>query len=213
MRASLVFPTGSFINEAKRLGPNLPSYVRLLQSENICTAAARATIRHVLELADHGIHTFILSATQPFLAAIVLALHIVKNPGKRMVRSDLELLITATEYLEMQFQRGGQTLNFVRGLETLRTSVSAAVKTAQQHQSGKHLPTSGARELDPAGNDRDAMFLVGDHSHTMPGLTPDFASFGMEEDFSLGELWGTFGTYSFLQPTLLDDPPVPGTTG
>ncbi|KAJ9144566.1 3-hydroxybenzoate 6-hydroxylase 1 [Pleurostoma richardsiae] len=216
LRASLIFPTSSFTDEVKRLGPSLPSYVRLLQSENICTGAARSTVRQVLELDDHGIHSRIWSVTQPFLAAVVLALHIVKNPSKRLVRSDLELLITATEHLEVQFRRGGQHPSFVRGFETLRASVSAAVSLEQQQQQGsvKSTPPTSEQhrpELGMAVSGRDAVSLVGDQSFLMPSLAmPDLTSFEMGEDIPLDELWSAIGTYSFLEPSTLDEPPLPG---
>lgn len=73
----------------------------------------------VLELADKNMHTQILTPTQIFLAASVLALNIVKNPGKRLARSDLELLAAATEHCSEMFQRVGQDPDFIRGSSLL----------------------------------------------------------------------------------------------
>ncbi len=194
----MVFPTYSFRDEVKRLGSSLPSYVRLLQSENICITAARATVRQVLELAEQGIHSLLLSPTQLSLAAVVLALHIVKNPGKRLVRSDLELLITATEHLEAQFRRGGQHPSFIRGFETLRTSVSAATDMEQQHQQGtapgiRATPNSDVRpgtmtgsraerDADGNGNFRDSISLLGDQTLLLPDLAPELSILGTSDD-------------------------------
>ncbi|KJR88126.1 uncharacterized protein SPSK_07103 [Sporothrix schenckii 1099-18] len=219
LRASLVFPTQFFVDEVRRLGPRLPSYARLLQAENICTATARATIHRVLSDSEDGLErshdaaaTLLVSSTQLFLAAVVLALHIVKNPTKRLVRADLELLITATEHLELQFSRGGQHPAFVRGFETLRTSVAAAVSSSveeEQRRSGAGgsggAGPSKSTPPDP-GPDLDAMHQ-GDRDPYVSGITPDFSLFGVGDDISMDELWGAIGTYSLLEPALdLDDP-------
>ena len=160
----------------------------------------------MLELADHGIHSLILSGTQLFLAAVVLALHVVKNPSKRLVRSDLELLNSATEHLETQFSRGGQHPNFVRGFETLRTSVLAAANMEPRAGMDRSRPASNlAPELDILEGNRDPLSLFGEASLLVPGITPGSTSFGFSDDMPLEELWGAIGNYSLLEPTL-DDP-------
>jgi len=176
--------------------------VRLLQAENICTAAARAIIHRVLELADYGIQSLILSGTQPLLAIIALALHIVKNPGKRMARSDLELLTTAIKHIEAQFSRGGQHSRFTQGLQTLCKSVSAAVELGLG--TGSTMPTSnseGRFDFDMAMNVHDAMPLLADHSLLMSDFMPDATMSGLADN-----IWGSIGTYSFLGIALPDEP-------
>ncbi|KAL2412561.1 hypothetical protein ABEF91_000879 [Exophiala dermatitidis] len=203
LRVSLVFPTQSFIDEVKRVGPNIPSYARLVQSENISTAAARATVRQVLELADHGIHSLIPSVTQLFLAVVVLALHVVKNPNKRLVRSDLELLITATEHLETLYIRGGQHSDFARGFQTLRTSVLAATNLEQGAINRRSTPASDP-ELSTEylfGENRDSSSLARDSSLLVPAITPDPTSFGLNDNIPFEELWGAIGSYSLFEPT------------
>lgn len=191
----------------KRHGTQLPAYLRLLQSENICTAAARATVRQILELADHNIQSHILSGTQLLLAAVVLALHVLKNPGKRVVRSDLELLVAATEHLEAQFTHAGQHPNFIRGFETLRNSVMAAATMDQRYNSTNRAPGSaGSRpELDLVGSSNNAAAL-GDQSLSMPGMMSDTMFFDMADDIPLEELWGSIGSYSFVEPGFDDQP-------
>ncbi|CAI4219804.1 unnamed protein product [Parascedosporium putredinis] len=81
--------------------------------------AIRTCLKVVLELADKNMHTQILTPTQIFLAASVLALNIVKNPGKRLAKSDLELLAAATEHCSEMFQRVGQDPDFIRGSSLL----------------------------------------------------------------------------------------------
>lgn len=209
LRASMVFPSQTFTTEVSRLSPNHSSHVRLLQAENICTAAARATIHRVLELADHGIQSLILSATQPLLAIIALALHILKNPSKRMVRSDLELLTTAIQHLGAQFSRGGQHSRFIQGLHTLRRSLSAAVELQSGSNSARsasvsdNLTSLGAAT---ATNGHDAMPILAEHSLLMSEFMPEATAFGLNENMPFEELWGSIGTYSFLGTTLTDEP-------
>ncbi|KAI0485015.1 fungal-specific transcription factor domain-containing protein [Xylariaceae sp. FL0804] len=128
-RASLIFSTQSYNFEIKRYPTSLPSNGRLFQSQNIAIAAARNLVKQVLELADHRVQSMIFTVTQPFLAAVVLALNILKHPQKRMVRSDLELLVEATQYCEDQYRRAGQNPEFVRGLEILRDRVSGVYQS------------------------------------------------------------------------------------
>jgi hypothetical protein len=164
-------------------------------------------VRQVLELADHGIHSLLFSGTQPFLAAIVLALHIVKNPSKPLVRSDLELLISDTEYLETHFSRGGQHPNFIRGFDTLRTSVLAAVNMEQLARLDRSRPTSDpGPELGTLQGNRDSLSLCGEASLLFPGTTPDITSFGLSDEIPFEELWGAIENYSLLEPTFDDLP-------
>ncbi|KAG6360018.1 hypothetical protein INS49_011074 [Diaporthe citri] len=54
-RASLAFPTQKYLEEIRTRNATrrLPSYLRLLQSQNLSIAAARSMARQVLEIADH----------------------------------------------------------------------------------------------------------------------------------------------------------------
>lgn len=136
LRASLAFPTQKYLEETKRKNAEkrLPSYHRLLQSQNLSIAAARSMAHQVLEIADHGITSkHLFGPTQPFLAAVVLGLHILKSPGKRMTRSDVELMVGITEYIEIFYRKTGQSTEFVKGCETLRSSVLEAVAMEGQN--------------------------------------------------------------------------------
>ncbi|KAH9903930.1 fungal-specific transcription factor domain-containing protein [Xylariomycetidae sp. FL2044] len=128
-RASLIFSSQSYNFEIKRYPSSLPSQGRLFQSQNIAIAAARNLVKQVLELADHGVQSQIFTVTQPFLAAVVLALNILKNPHKRMARSDLELLVEATEYCEDQYRRLEQNPDFIKGCEILRETVKGVYQS------------------------------------------------------------------------------------
>lgn len=123
--------------------PSMPNAPRLLQSQSICVEAARAIVRQVLDLADHNIQSRLFNVTQPFLASVVLLLSILKNPQKRAVRADLELLLSGTEYAETQYRRSRQTLPFITGLASLRDCASALF--------GHNRPNTGYSGDSPAG--------------------------------------------------------------
>ncbi|TPX08026.1 uncharacterized protein E0L32_010226 [Thyridium curvatum] len=205
LRASIVFPINSFTNEVKHLGSKLPSYMRLLQAESICTGAARATVRQVLELADHGIHSNLLSSVQPHLAAIVISLHILRHPGKRMVRSDMELIVSVTHQLETQFQRNGQHPNFIRGFETLRASVAAAV---YQGVGSAIMPPSNNDEVSgrsefSASLSADSATMFSELPAPVPGIMLDMPFFDLDSE-NLGpfeEFWNAIGPISFADYT------------
>lgn len=167
-RACMVFPTRTFLDEIRRqsqssespqVTPPLPVHLRdrLLQSQGICTAAARAMAHQVLEMADDDIalSQHLSTPTQPFLAAVALALHILKNPAKRMVRSDVELLRGTTEHVEAVYRALGQTPQFVEGCRRLREGVVTAVESRQSSGKISHVPprrsdASGASGTTPS---------------------------------------------------------------
>ncbi|KAH7555928.1 fungal-specific transcription factor domain-containing protein [Bipolaris maydis] len=207
LRASIVFSTHSFTAEVNRLDPTLPSRVRLLQAENICIAAARAIVQRTLELADHSIQSLALAATQLLLAIVTLALHILKNPRKLMVRSDLELLKTAVKHAEAQFSRGGQPSGFIHGLQTLRNGVSAAVELEPGLNAARsNSVLDGRCDHGTATDGRDAMPLFTDQSLLMSGFMPEASLAGLSEDMGFEELWGSLGTYPFTDTALPNEP-------
>lgn len=202
-----MFSTHSFTAEVNRLDPTLPSRVRLLQAENICIAAARAIVQRTLELADHSIQSLALAATQLLLAIVTLALHILKNPRKLMVRSDLELLKTAVKHAEAQFSRGGQPSGFIHGLQTLRNGVSAAVELEPGLNAARsNSVLDGRCDHGTATDGRDAMPLFTDQSLLMSGFMPEASLAGLSEDMGFEELWGSLGTYPFTDTALPNEP-------
>lgn len=159
-RASLTFPAQGFLDEIRvqnAVSP-LPSYPRLLQSQSLSTAAARAMAHQVLEMADHcrdGVFPsrHIFAPTQPFLAAVVLGLNVLKSPAKRTVRSDVELLVGTTEYIESFYRRVGQSVEFVQGCARLRNSILEALAAEGQstapggrHDQAPAVPAAGGTD-------------------------------------------------------------------
>lgn len=208
LRAAVVFPTRSFAAEVERAfsqGAPSNNKHRLLQAENLCTAAARSTVHRVLDLAD-GMPTssisHLLSPTLTFHAAVVLALHILRAPGKRLVRADCELLASATLHLEAQYGSAGQHPGFVRGLATLRTSVAAAVEQHTTTPAASATRERRERVAPPVTTIDLPPIDTYNYAPTVPGM--DMAFFDLDGD-NMGHLeafWNAMGPVNFLDPGL-----------
>lgn len=222
-RASLVFPTEHYLDEVKRqhaIRP-LPSYLRLLQSQNMCISAARATARQVLEMADHDVNSkHLFAPTQPFLATVALGLHVLKHPGKRMTRSDVELLVGTTEYIEAFYHKIGQSTEFVQGCERLKRSILEAVAADgpgswKERRDSQLLPEPG-RHIFASGDLQNARAYPSsggmDGQMTDPGQQPSIISTEMNDrsafldpygGMTLEELWTSMSS-DFIMGEPLD---------
>lgn len=222
-RASLAFPTQKYLEEIRTRNATrrLPSYLRLLQSQNLSIAAARSMARQVLEIADHVVSSkHLFAPTEPFLAAVVLGLNILKNPGKRMIRSDVELLVGTTEYIEAFYRKTGQSTEFIKGCETLRNSILQAVATEGQS------PIQGRRDSEAANQGTQLVQTTNNHSNEevrssggadihMSGIEPLMVSregapfFEAYEEITLEQLWTSMST-DFMMGQPLDFNPSVG---
>lgn len=221
-RASLAFPTQKYLEEIRTRNATrrLPSYLRLLQSQNLSIAAARSMARQVLEIADHVVSSkHLFAPTQPFLAAVVLGLNVLKNPGKRMIRSDVELLVGTTEYIEMFYRKTGQSPEFIKGCERLRNSILEAV--AMEGQS----PIQGRRDSEAANRGTQPLPTTNTHSNEeargsggfdthMSGIEPLMISregppfFEAYEEITLEQLWTSMSTDFLMGQPLEFNHPV-----
>lgn len=221
-RASLAFPTQKYLEEIRTRNATrrLPSYLRLLQSQNLSIAAARSMARQVLEIADHVVSSkHLFAPTQPFLAAVVLGLNVLKNPGKRMIRSDVELLVGTTEYIEMFYRKTGQSTEFIKGCERLRNSILEAVATEGQS------PTQGRRDSEAANQGAQLFHNTNTHSNEeargsggfdahMSGIEPLMVSregapfFEAYEEITLEQLWTSMSTDFLMGQPLEFNHPV-----
>ncbi|KAI6298002.1 hypothetical protein MCOR29_005276 [Pyricularia oryzae] len=150
-RAALVFPSTSFEQEVTKHGDNLPSAARLLNSANLCADAARKTITTVLYLADHGIRSILLGPNPPYLGAVVLALCILRQPTRRLARADLELLRSATLYVEDVYRSWDYSEDFIRGCALLREHVQTVLdQLPESPAAGNRPPSTTTRQGLPA---------------------------------------------------------------
>ncbi|KAJ3516731.1 hypothetical protein NM208_g14805 [Fusarium decemcellulare] len=155
LRASLAFPEKSFSAEIKKHGTNLPNSSRMLQYQNICVEAARTIITETAEFADRGLHCILLTATQPFLAAVTLALHTLKKPHKRMGRSDGELVRTATDFVADYYHQIGQHEEFIKGVLELSQRMNQ-VLSGERHsaEQGRRTSSMELPEANPMQSDQ-----------------------------------------------------------
>lgn len=127
LRVSLIFPHQSFLAEIQKRSAALPpaSASRLLRGPALCAGAARAIAVQTLQLADRrrSTHSTVLGAGQAFLAAVVLAFGVLREPASRLARADVELLCSVTEHVEEFYLQWGQDEAFVGIFGQLRERV------------------------------------------------------------------------------------------
>lgn len=131
-RAALIQPTAALQREIDKLMIDNDARYRLRGGEAICVSSARAVARITVELLERRLDSRLLNATPAFLACVVLATYIVKNPGGRMQVSDLEvrsktpccvkmtnlilqLLKAAAEWTSSQYLKTGMDEHFSNG--------------------------------------------------------------------------------------------------
>lgn len=125
---SLVFPHASYTSEVRKHAAAIPTWRRLSGAAGICTTAARAMATRALQLADHGVRSVLLGATAPFLASVVLAVHVLRQPGTRLARADLELFGLATDQLRDHYARWVPGAAFVDAGAALRQRLDAIMR-------------------------------------------------------------------------------------
>ncbi|VUC24489.1 unnamed protein product [Clonostachys rosea] len=133
LRVSLIFPQHVFSAEIKRHGKKLSQTQRLLAGASICAQAARAVATQILQLADGNVRSPCLGISQTFLASVVLALVILRQPNSRLARSDVELLTSTTEHMEAWYYHCGFNPGFIQVFVELRNRVgSVFLKTSSK---------------------------------------------------------------------------------
>ncbi|KAK8000960.1 hypothetical protein PG991_013182 [Apiospora marii] len=213
-RASLIFSSQSYADEVRLYPTSLSAATqgRLLQSQHLAVAAARSVARLVLDLADNGVDSQLFAPTQAFLAAVVLALHVMRSPRRRMARADLELLREATGYCEDQYRRLRQDPDFIRGCTILRERVEAVCREGgrEQQRSGQEGAIGGSEAVPGGsrafrnGSETGGSGLDMPSELSLPTTTTDATMLGSQPDSSslfdpfaglpLDELWPMLGT-------------------
>jgi hypothetical protein len=92
-RAALISPAARFQSEVDKHCSEDPSRLRLRGGEEICISSARSIAKLAIELSDRSIESRILNAGPLLLACIVLGVSLLKNPGRRLKGTDLEVFI------------------------------------------------------------------------------------------------------------------------
>lgn len=162
-----------------------------------CVAAARATAHLVLELADSNAASggggVLFAPTQPFLAGVVLGLHVLRNPGKRTIRSDLELLVGMTEYVEGLYKSVGQSREFVEGCVRLRNGVAEAVRGEASGTGAERRESTITMGSGGMTNNEENSRIGGSNGELQNGMVQEAAAMLFEpyEGLTLEELWSS----------------------
>lgn len=210
-RASLVFPANALLKEIDTYTAELPWHQRLRKGMHICVSSARSTVKLNNELADRGIESRIFTGTQPMLACMVLGLNIVKAPTSRGVRSDLELLISSSQYAEDEWREDGQDATFIQTCIVARQSMTLFVErmqAAQSSNSARRAPAHTTQRLSqpmtPDSDNRQSASVISDSNswHTRNASAPEASSTaGMDtlaledplKDIALEDFWSFLG--------------------
>lgn len=144
----------------------------------------------MLNLADQGVRSVILGATPLYLAAVVLALSILRQPARRLARADLELLNLATEQVEDYFSRWIPNKEFIRGCSLLREQVSLAFhQFAAESRMGTNQKIRDSSTL-PLERPEDADVALPNTAQAQSDDWPEELFEGLQFD----ELWDIMGS-------------------
>lgn len=120
---ALIFPHQNYQDEVSARCAGLPSGSRLSSGVHICAQAARMIATEALHLADNNVTSTLLGISQPSLAATVLALLVLRDPGRRLARLDLELLGATAEHVADFYLRWGMDPAFIQTVTEMRKRV------------------------------------------------------------------------------------------
>ncbi|KAK2055592.1 fungal-specific transcription factor domain-containing protein [Colletotrichum caudatum] len=207
-RAALVFPESMYRThisfQADSGALSAVELTRLRRGAEICIGSARTIVRLVGEIADDSTPTprprggvfgeapharsesVIFTITQPLIAAVALALHILKQPSSRLARSDLELLGTAAQYAEEQYTKISQNPRFIQACSVLQSNMSEIVSGHRQQQQQQQQQQQGSANPVPADFARAESAVVEDSDPGAAGVDMDMM------DFELPDLTGMF---------------------
>lgn len=87
-----------------------------------------------LQLADGGLESTMLAIPVTYLAVVVLALCILRQPTSRLARSDVELLASATEHVETWHLQRGFGFPFTQACIHLRDQVMRLFQLSDDDQ-------------------------------------------------------------------------------
>lgn len=146
-RAALVAPSTPFEREVSEHCSDLPSQYRLKKGESICVNSARAIARLVIELVDRGTDSVICSNGPPFLACIVLGIHLIKDSSGRLQPADLEIFKACAKITSEQALKSGMDPRYCEVPITMYHQVSVhyrkSVVTSQMGHPTKDQVVAG----------------------------------------------------------------------
>jgi hypothetical protein len=215
-RAALVFPSLEYAKQIDTYLANLPWHLRLRKGLEICVASARSIVKLNVELAES--RSVLYVGTPPMLACVVLGLSIVKQPQSRMVRSDLELLISSSHFAEEEWRKDGQNPEFLKTCKVVRESLANFVEKHQFRgtndistpQSAVSVPQQQPSDGPAPVNAQITANWAQHGSHTIPDPTrlDKTSNFDVFEepfkDLALEDFWTFLGADSGLTSLTID---------
>ncbi|KAJ5656713.1 hypothetical protein N7507_008663 [Penicillium longicatenatum] len=193
MRFAVIFPQKSLDREVSKNKDDLPSHSRLLNGASICASAARSIITQSLEMADSRLQSALLAAPPTYLAAVVLALGVLRQPNNRLVRSDVELLASATELVETWYLQRGFELTFTQTCTHLRERVVSIFQRSDGsiRKPVMDIPRGLGAETTAGQQERQEVLRAGEHLISQHG--PQY----FERSGPIDETSDPFGNFQF----------------
>ncbi|KAF3401699.1 hypothetical protein F1880_010119 [Penicillium rolfsii] len=142
LRVAVIYSSSSIKAEVTKNITSLPHHARLLDGALICANAARTIVTQSLQLEDSGLNSALLSVSPTYLAAVVLALGVLRQPTSRLVRSDIELLASGTEYVENWFLQRGVGKAFTQTCTHLRERIMSVFQRGVGRDGHKGVGTA-----------------------------------------------------------------------
>ena len=147
-RAALSIPQQEYTSEVEKLqlqsSGGTAAWQRLKKGADLCLQSAKAIVRVDAEAADSKLSSTLFTISPSLLASVVLALQIIRQPMSRMVSSDLEMLLNETLHVEERYRAAGQSEDFIKICEILRTSMMDFVTQARATQQDADAQSANA---------------------------------------------------------------------
>jgi hypothetical protein len=199
MRFAIIFPQKSIEIEVMKNKDKLPSHSRLLDGASICASAARSIVTQSLQLADIGLRSTLLAAPPTYLAAVVLALSALRQPHSRLVRSDVELLASATEFVEAWYVHRGLGHAFTQTCTQLRERVISIFQRPDGSIRRPTMESSAGYWAEPISGRHQQPGVTGsnDHSLLSGDQAPRRSSQALEATDAANHSVDLFGNFDF----------------
>lgn len=134
--------------------------------------------------------TTLLGTTQALHAAVVLAIGILRQPGKRLARADMEILRLAIEFVEEYYTRWGQDPAYVRLFAEWRDRVAEVVQRTGQAGQGSEQDARQSGQV----TELDSIGTASTGDFEMQGLDANlFGNWDFEEFWKMMDMDMTVG--------------------
>ena len=159
-----------------------------------------------LQLADRGLRSTLLAAPPTYLAAVILALGVLRQPNSRLVNSDVQLLASATEFVQTWYLQRDFGTAFTQTCTQLRERVvsifqrsgGSTQKPVLESPTGNGSETIASQHLQPG------ITGLSDHTIALQGHAARCGSKRMEPPSSTEQNVDLFGNFEFEDLYMMD---------